>query len=506
MMKKYGLSERILLFTGHIYFIILVVAAGYFYQERLMNFDSAFYTFEIIQKNSFYIAHNRWISYFTEWVPLLAIKLGCSYKTILISYSVSLMALIYLVYIFIAHGIRNIYASTLLVATFGAMYRYKFYAGVSEIIPAIAFGILFIAFFTRGKEIKTRRDNHKEYLIYLLCGILMAISHPVPIFPIVLIYSFWIVYYKKYKDWKSYSRITAYILPTVLKLLIFKVGSYESNKLDLLSQFSEVISYPEKYHVYQVMWNYIQDEHWFTYILFLLSLVFLLIKKKILPFLILLISALILITLNLVTFSYLKNNCYLMIDGYMAFVGLVLCYFICIELLKIQSLKKILLPVLLIFFCFNLARIYHCRHFFQRRMSLIEGTFKKYESDQNRILITSIDYTKWQRLWYVWAISPESILLSTLRGQDSTSVLYLEKYDKMASVEQLNTMSFDEKCTELFWLNTFSNLNSYEPYFNIPQDSKAIRVMQPTWINDDETRSINKWIQKKKEEKNAKKR
>ncbi len=495
LIRRYT-DDKFLVIFGHLYFITLVIAAGYFYQERLINFDSAHYTFQIIQKGSFYVIHDRLVSYFTQWIPLLAIKLGFSLKTILILYSAGLMALIYLVYITIAHGIKNIYAATLLVAVFGAMWRYKFYAGISEIIPAIAFGVLFIAVFTRKRQDHSLRGEVKEGIWFFLCGVLMAISHPVPILPVILVYVFWGFYHRKAWTLQFWIKLLVYIFPMIIKYLTIREGSYESKKLGFLDQIIPVLSNSQDFFVYTIMKDYIRVEHWFVWVLFLISIAYLLWERRIWPLIVLVLSAALVMMLNLVTFHYLNNKCYIMIDGYMVFVGIVLCFFICIELLSKDQWRKYLVPLLVIFFVFNLFRIRHARLFFTKRLAYLEETYTKYESEKDRILITQIHHTDWDKIWYPYQYKAETVLHSTLRGKDKTVYMVADEA-YCVDIDNANRMNFEEKTEYIPKLDDFGEEKAPNPYFSLPKNSRVRSVEIPSWLTEKQHRDIENWMRDK---------
>lgn len=482
---------------GHSYFLLLTAAAAYFYQERMINFDSAHYTFHILQKHDFFIKHDRWVNYLTQWIPLLAKELNCSLRTILILYSGGLMALIYLVYLLIAQVLKNKEAALLMVFVFGALYREKFYAGVSEILPAIAFGILYIAFFTKDSE-QRRPYPNINYLWHAFFGLLLAISHPVPAFPLLGLYFFWLAYQNRLFQWENWLKIFAFCLPLLIKYLNIPKGSYESRKMSLLENAPEVLANPENYHVSSIMLDYFQNEHWVAWALFFISLIYILSKRKYLAALIVLSTVLATFLLNYITFSYLRTDTLLMIDGYMMFLGLPLGFIVCMILSK-SAFKHLIYPLLIVFFCFNLYRIWNARSFFQERLSLIEESINRHSDGDTRLLISGYHQVQWDKLWLPYQIPSESVLLSTLKkGRDSTAFIIVERmHQRQNIVSELNNMSFIKKTDHLEFLRYF-NKNKYpKAMFYLPADSKAAYVDRPAWLSDKIIEETNNWIRVK---------
>lgn len=81
----------------HVAFFIWAIAAVYFYQERLYS-DSAFYLGKVIHYEQFWVELSRYVLVFSQVVPLLLIKLGCSMKTVLIGYSLGHVLFFYGMY------------------------------------------------------------------------------------------------------------------------------------------------------------------------------------------------------------------------------------------------------------------------------------------------------------------------------------------------------------------------------------------------------------------------
>lgn len=482
---------------GHFYFLLLTIAAGYFYQERLINFDSAHYTFQILQRHDFYVLHDRWVSYMTQWVPLLAKDLGFGLKTILILYSGALMALIYLVYIIITHILKNFGAALLMIFVFGAMYRIKFYAGISEIIPSIAFSVLYIAFFTRDSEHR-KPYPFTGYMWHAFFGLLIAMSHPVPAFPVAGVYFFWLAWQERLFQLDGWAKFLAFCAPLIFKYINISSGSYESNKMSLLENAPDVLLHPGNYHISKLMIDYFLNEHWMAWIFFFLTFVYVLVKKKYLAAFILFGTVLATFFLNFITFSYLKGDLKIMIDGYMVFLGIPVGFVTCIILPK-TSWRSVLFPALILFFCFNLVRMRTARKIFQQRLSLIEETIDQHASEKDRILISGFHQVNWQKLWYPYQIPAESVLLSTLKkGPDSTVfMIVMEMQDRIDIVSELNDISFLDKTQNLGYLRYFNYEKYPNPMFKLPEDSNVRYVYRPAWLSDKIIDETNNWFRSK---------
>ncbi|MGH1337057.1 MAG: hypothetical protein ACRBFS_13110 [Aureispira sp.] len=93
-LKRY--REDLLL---HLAFLIWAIFAAYYYQERLYS-DSGFYLAKVVHYESFWVELGRYVLVFSQWLPLLCIKLGMGMKAILLAYSVGHVLFYYSIYLF----------------------------------------------------------------------------------------------------------------------------------------------------------------------------------------------------------------------------------------------------------------------------------------------------------------------------------------------------------------------------------------------------------------------
>ena len=111
----------------HTFSIVIMLLAGYYYLERMLPFDGAFYSFRISETGWFCIDNYRYGVQHTQVIPLLLLKAGCSLKTFLISYSVSFALCNYILCLIVLYVYKNPkLALGLLLATV-LCYTYKFF-------------------------------------------------------------------------------------------------------------------------------------------------------------------------------------------------------------------------------------------------------------------------------------------------------------------------------------------------------------------------------------------
>lgn len=78
----------------YIFFVTYLLLSLVFYKERVYYTDTAFYLFNIVQKESFFVAHERYFAVFFEILPVLLVKLHVPLKWVAMGFSLN-VALIY---------------------------------------------------------------------------------------------------------------------------------------------------------------------------------------------------------------------------------------------------------------------------------------------------------------------------------------------------------------------------------------------------------------------------
>jgi len=148
----------------HLFFFILGVSAIYFFEERLLA-DSSYYIFKVINYESFWVEHNRFILIFSQFIPLIGVKLGFDLKTILYLYSVGHIIFFYTIFLISRYYYKNTEAGILLLLLqtlgimsgfFVPMFELYYGAGLLVLFSTVLYSshkksdwivLLFLAFF-----------------------------------------------------------------------------------------------------------------------------------------------------------------------------------------------------------------------------------------------------------------------------------------------------------------------------------------------------------------------
>ncbi len=119
-MLKQGNGKEIPLYgftavTGHIFFLVLLLFSVFFYRERMLYSDPAFFSFLVIDGNDYSVALGRWGTVLSQAIPLFALQHGVSLEHFLQLYSASFILVYYLVFLIIHYGFKNASGSWMLI-------------------------------------------------------------------------------------------------------------------------------------------------------------------------------------------------------------------------------------------------------------------------------------------------------------------------------------------------------------------------------------------------------
>lgn len=94
----------------HLLFLPLFILACIYFQERLFA-DSGTALFEVINSESFFFRHDRFIFFFSQFIPLLAVKLGLGVKSIVVLYSLGHILFFFSIFLIILYVFKDKYGA-----------------------------------------------------------------------------------------------------------------------------------------------------------------------------------------------------------------------------------------------------------------------------------------------------------------------------------------------------------------------------------------------------------
>ncbi len=202
---------RAVRWAGAIALGFLFVLAWHFHLERTACFDSAFYSFLLIDTGEVVSFHHRIGSWLPQFLPLALIRGGASLDLVLLSYSLCLALVPVGVFALIGWPLRDTRGAMTLPLTLVAGMGITFYYGVSEVNQGIAFCVLLEVLFRRTVRTATRAWVWGAAA--LLTAVWASLYHQVLLIPI----AFLIVYVGI--DTRSWRNVRYLVLSALLVLL-----------------------------------------------------------------------------------------------------------------------------------------------------------------------------------------------------------------------------------------------------------------------------------------------
>lgn len=418
--------DRVLRWIGHLFFGLLLLMSLLYYQERLLHFDAANYTFQLLYFADFYIGHGRWISAPTQLLPLLAIKMGASLRTVLLIYSASFILFYYLIYLLIVYGFRQAKVGLFLALALCLTMRYKFYGPVGEVILSIGSVALLLGWLWRGEVLSHLSARWNYMLSFVLMVILILTGHPFAALSMLFVMGFHWISTRNWWDAEFWIMMgTALLLLGRKYLSLQQEGSYEAGQMDNLQEGVKILGNFQDYYVFDRIIYFLDTEYTFPFAIFCLCLLLLMYKRKWLLVVFILLSHIGMLAAIMVSFSYLNDPIYILLDGYLTHLGVIWALPMVYVLLEEQRVWSLALMVLLL--GFGLDRIHGKRIFFQQRMEIIGSIMEPGTEQGHKKLLHHMDHFDWQRLWLPWAVGVETLMHSALEGPEKASTLYYQQ-------------------------------------------------------------------------------
>ena len=371
-------------------------------------------------------------------------KLDAPLWAVLMSYSVSFMVWFYVIFLIIVYGFRNVFGGIFLALSFGLAMRYKYYAAISEITFSIGLAGLLIGWLTRPAAYKIEKKAiWKHWLVTLLILIPLYVSHPLIIVPLLVVLGFDILYNNRWKDFQNWGIIIFLLGIYALKFYQVQGDTYEAGRMSLLdtSKVISIFTNLNDYKVTEILLWYFDKEYTFPFVVFLVLVLAITIKGKVLSGFYLLGATTCWLCLNILTYSYLKDHMLIMIDGYLAIFGMLWAIPIYFYLLhsKQKLFSFILVGSLIIF---SLHRIYDKHKFYNDRLALIQETLDRHVTSESRKLLVPMEKFSWEVMWYPYEIPHESLMLSSLDGPENGATIFVDYDFNLVHEYQADTTVF----------------------------------------------------------------
>lgn len=220
-------------------FIILLAAAVFFSEERILFLDASYILFRIINLDEFQIQEYRYGSFITQMVPLYAARFGLPLNWIIILYSASFNLFYLIVISLLLFRYRNISLAILMSFYYLLFVSDTWFWTNNEVHQGIAWMFLFFG----TVNYLVRKESHPAIRLaaFIILCFLSIFTHPLVIFPALFLWLFFLLQ-KEYINLSKLEIIThCTILLTIciIKFYLSASGdSYDSGKLHATTHIS----------------------------------------------------------------------------------------------------------------------------------------------------------------------------------------------------------------------------------------------------------------------------
>lgn len=284
----------------HIAFAVLGAMAVYFYQERLFG-DTAFFLAKVIHNEALQIEHGRWISAFHEWIPLLAVKLGASIKTILVLYSLGHILFFYGLYLITRYVYHNITAGYLLVGIQVIGIDYGYYSPGFELYYATGFLVWFAVALEHGQK------NKWQQLLLGLLTILIISSH-ITTLPIIGLVLLWHWSRHGWTNLRTYLILAACIMAVFIYKQLFPT-SYELARMEYVKDNLYSLKFLSASYLSE-LWKVFWQQYFALLVVLVATVLYLLWKRLWMVLLVFLVAVFVMQYMNLLACPILGHTRY----------------------------------------------------------------------------------------------------------------------------------------------------------------------------------------------------
>lgn len=477
---------------GYAFFAAFFVITWVYYKERMIPFDGAFQCFKLIDAQWFNIEAGRFGVIVTQILPLLALKVGATLENILRIYSISFVAVQFIIFLVLYYKLKDYRAVLALLLALCLAYRYQFYYSVSEIHQTIA--PLVLVFALLNAPLVSSSSNKDRWTFASLFVVVCLWLSNIHILSLVLL-TFIVVY--AVLNRKELLSIPYFWVSLVggysfyaYKILTVEEGSYQASKMISVDKIKTTITNLADIPAFL----FFKEEFFRSYYILVFAALLLaaiyIYKKNWLPFVYVLLSC---IGFLILIISYnIVHDSPIVYQNYYACFGLLIAVPLVIELVKLFKVKVVFAVVALLLL-FSTIKIIKCSLMYEMRMEYfarIEQNVKDLPERKFMIHSSNID---WNMIWTEWDMGFETLMHSAIASPDSaisfTIANNYSDYDSM--MYKPNTLI--GVLFSPYWFTSDNLPQRYFPLKNtpyrilnkIPADSNANGKINPTELELD---------------------
>ncbi len=202
-------------------------------------------------------------------------------------------------------------------------------------------------------------------------------------------------------------------------------NAYEAERINRMADTLSILTHAQDYYAYEVIMRFFDTQYHFAFLAFIGSIIFLVWIKRGIVALYLSISFIAVLAVIFVMHSYLSSNIFIMLDGYLAYLGLVWAIPLAFVIGKENRVWTVLLLSCLMLF--SLDRIRQKHTFFSNRLDYMETLIADHTNEEHPKAIFEMENFDFDTLWLGWVMSLETLMISSLEDPDNSRTIFLSK-------------------------------------------------------------------------------
>ncbi|RYM33988.1 hypothetical protein ERX46_08460 [Brumimicrobium glaciale] len=439
----------------HLFFFLLIILAVFYREERLMA-DASYYFFRVVNNESFWVEHDRYILILSQVAPWIGSNLGLKMETVVLISSIGHVLFFYSLYLITRYVFNDVYAGLILLSIQFLGISSGFFVPIFEFYYAMGLLVLFYVIFNNSK--------HKfRHFILIILAFFIITAHFYAI--ILLVYTLLIYAFEK-KDFKI-KKYLPYIIMIVLFIVLkpFVISDYEKAKsADFLSSLSNNV-YDFKY--LKSWLSYIAINYWDWALLVFSTITVMILKRKymlLLGYTLFLIGLIIMVNVSSYGFGLSRykeqvNFSLMFISGF--------TFVYCISLFSTNFYKYTLLGLISVVFMFRFYSIWDTGKQFTYRLDEMKNIIDiSQERDGTKFIVNQ------EKLMYDanWSYPVESLIFSSIHNEKCVSIVIDDDYYFSNNNNIIKPTEYMFRRWEIYDL---SNLNAN--YFNL-DESEYTRI------------------------------
>jgi hypothetical protein len=438
----------------HIAFSLIIGLQAYFYRESTCIMDNAYYLFDMINRETFTIPHNRYIAVFAEYLPWLAIQLHLPLEWVLIGFSINFLVTTYLIFLIVWKQTKDITNGYfLLLSAIFLCHHQLFFRSPEYIAIPICFW-----FYISLQQLNIHKNLFNYLQTFLLLFILVWGAHT--LIYIVILYVLLLNLYQNKNERKHlFGFIVFFFIMIFLKKKLVSINGYEQSKIDIfynsLAQWKDIQKSNFLYFFREVYrMNYFYN---LTNYILLISVILAIYKRRFVEILWAILFVAGLFFINSIMFLE-ENNTYMHYELYFYMISSIVLLFYYQNIshsIVIKRFSAVYFMFLGVFFLIQTSVYFKSRYDYLEQILL--------SSDKSKMAIEA-KQLNWFKLSNRWAIDVEIIFISSLNGKTKT----------LFPIENIKDLNREDSTLIFSTFKNHKSENLNKVYFNLPDEKYTV--------------------------------